>query len=47
MARKRARPTAAPMMLGVLRFMVFSVGESFGLMDEGSYCTWLARWAGS
>jgi hypothetical protein len=25
MARKRASPTAAPMMLGVLRFMVFSV----------------------
>jgi len=23
--------------------MVFSVGESFGLIDEGSYCSPLAR----
>ena len=38
MARKRASPTAAPTMLGVLRFMVFSWFPS-ALVDERRYCT--------
>src|SRR5512136_112755 len=33
MARKRASPTAAPMMLGVLVFMGFSLVPSMGLVD--------------